>query len=134
MTENLTIGMVTILKEMLRLESPLQIGNRRTTEETELGGQVIPAGTFLHLIIASANRDDTVFDDADNFIVDRNPNRHLAFSHGIHTCAGNSVARIEASIAFGRLLERFPDFQRASKTERPQRSRFRVVDHLLVDL
>ena len=122
------------IEEMLRLESPLQIGNRRTTQATELGGQIISAGTFLHLIIAAANRDEDVFDQADDFVVDRNPNRHLAFSHGIHTCAGNSVARIEASIAFGRLLERFPDFKRASETVRPHRSRFRVVDQLLIDL
>ena len=122
------------IEEMLRLESPLQIGNRRTTVDTELGGQTIPAGTFLHLIIASANRDADVFDRPDDFIVDRAPNRHLAFSHGIHTCAGNSVARIEASLAFGRLLERFPNFKRASDTVRPHRSRFRVVDHLLIDL
>ena len=122
------------IEEMLRLESPLQIGNRRTTRETELGGQVIAAGTFLHLIIAAANRDEDVFERPDEFVVDRTPNRHLAFSHGIHTCAGNAVARIEASLAFGRLLERFPNFKRASDTVRPHRSRFRVVDHLLVDL
>ncbi|MEM7469323.1 MAG: cytochrome P450, partial [Pseudomonadota bacterium] len=68
------------------------------------------------------------------FVVDRAPNRHLAFSHGIHTCAGNSVARIEATIAFEQLLKRFPKFRRASKTIRPHRSRFRVVDSLEIQL
>ena len=124
----------TAIEEMLRLESPLQIGNRRTTEPSILNGQTIAGGTFLHLVIAAANRDETAFDRADEFMVDRTPNRHLAFSHGIHTCAGNAVARIEASIAFGRLLERFPAFSRASETVRPHRSRFRVVDQLLIDL
>ncbi|MGR8948795.1 MAG: cytochrome P450 [Gammaproteobacteria bacterium] len=122
------------IEEMLRMESPLQIGNRRTTVDTRLGAMDIPAGTFLHLIIAAANRDEHEFTNSDSFDVTRSPNKHLAFSHGIHTCAGNSVARIEAAIAFGRLLERFPNFKRASDTVRPHRSRFRVVDALSVDL
>ena len=88
------------VEEMLRMESPLQIGNRRTTKAAEIGGVMIPAGTFLHLIIAAANRDEREFRDPQKFDVTRSPNKHLAFSHGIHTCAGNSVARIEAGIAF----------------------------------
>ena len=126
--------MKSAIEEMLRFESPLQIGNRRTTRDTTLGGQAIPAGTFLHLIIASANRDESEFPNPEEFLIDRSPNRHLAFSHGIHTCAGNSVARIEAAIAFERLLERFPNISRAGECIRPQRSRFRVVEQLPVKL
>ena len=122
------------IEEMLRMESPLQIGNRRSTTSTEIGGKSIAPGTFLHLIIASANRDEQEFSNAEKFDVTRSPNKHLAFSHGIHTCAGNSVARIEAAIAFSRLLERFPNFKRASATIRPHRSRFRVVEELHLDL
>ena len=126
--------MKSAIEEMLRFESPLQIGNRRTTRETTIGEQRIPAGTYLHLLIASANRDELEFANPDEFLIDRSPNRHLAFSHGIHTCAGNAVARIEAGIAFGRLLERFPNISRAGDTVRPQRSRFRVVEKLPVNL
>lgn len=122
------------IEEMLRFESPLQIGNRRTTKDTLLGTRPIPGGTFLHLVIAAANRDEQEFDQPNEFIVDRTPNRHLAFSHGIHTCAGNSVARIEAAIAFEHLLARFPNFSRASDTVRPARTRFRVIDKLAINL
>ncbi|MCB1747991.1 MAG: cytochrome P450 [Gammaproteobacteria bacterium] len=122
------------VEEMLRFESPLQIGNRRTTAATSLGGVDLAPGTFLHLGIAAANRDPARFDQPETFDIARNPNKHLAFAHGIHTCAGNSVARIEARIAFGKLLERFPRFERAGPTVRPHRSRFRVVESLPVRL
>lgn len=126
--------MKSAVEEMLRFESPLQIGNRRAVEAVEIGGESLPAGTFLHLAIASADRDERQFPEPDRFDVARDPNRHLAFGHGIHTCAGNSVARIEAAIAFSRLLARFPNMARAAPTVRPHRTRFRVVDELLVDL
>lgn len=122
------------IEEMLRYESPLQIGNRRTTRPTSIGGVDLPTGTFLHLALAAANRDAREFSQAEEFDVTRAPNRHLAFAHGIHTCAGNSVARIEAAIAFDKLLQRFPRMTQAEPTRRPQRSRFRVVEQLLVDL
>ena len=122
------------IEEMLRFESPLQIGNRRAIRDSEIGGVTILAGTYLHLVIASANRDKRQFPDPELLDVGREPNRHLAFAHGIHTCAGNSVARIEAQIAFSKLLTRFPKMRQAAPTVRPQRTRFRVVEQLLVDL
>jgi len=122
------------VEEMLRYESPLQIGNRKTTAPVTLGGIDLPTGTFLHLGIAAANRDPRQFPAPETFDIARDPNRHLAFAHGIHTCAGNSVARIEARIAFTKLLERFPRLTRASATVRPHRTRFRIVESLEVDL
>lgn len=122
------------IEEMLRFESPLQIGNRRTTTAVEMSGETIAPGTFLHLAIASANRDERQFPHGDTFDVARTPNRHLAFAHGIHTCAGNSVARIEAAVAFRKLLERFPDFAPAGPCVRPPRWRFRVVESLPLEL
>ena len=119
---------------MLRFESPLQIGNRKTTKAVTLGEINIPAKTFMHLVIASANRDEQKFESADQFKISRNPNHHLAFSHGIHTCAGNSVARIEATIALKKLIERFPKFTQAGKTVRPHRSRFRAIESLPLNL
>ena len=122
------------VEEMLRFESPLQIGNRKTTAACEIGGVELAPGTFLHLGIAAANRDPAQFPHAERFDVARAPNKHLAFAHGIHTCAGNSVARIEARIAFAKLLERFPDFTLVGAAARPHRSRFRVIDELILDL
>jgi cytochrome P450 len=122
------------IEEMLRMESPLQIGNRRTTCDTEVGGVALPAGTYLHLGIAAANRDPAQFSEPDRFDITREPNRHLAFSHGIHTCAGNSVARMEATLAFGKLLQRFPQVAPLGPAVRPLRARFRVVESLEVEL
>ncbi|MFN0160644.1 MAG: cytochrome P450 [Burkholderiales bacterium] len=126
--------MRTAIEEMLRFESPLQIGNRKARHDCEISGEKIVAGTFLHLGIAAADHDERQFPDAESFDVGRDPNRHLAFGHGIHFCAGNAVARMEASLAFSRLLARFPEFERAGPTVRPPRWRFRVIDELKVDL
>ncbi len=122
------------IEEMLRCESPLQFGNRRSTSATEIAGQRLPAGTFLHVAIAAANRDPRQFPEPDRFDIGRDPNRHLAFGHGIHFCAGNAVARMEATLAFGRLLARFPGFRRAGPTVRAPRTRFRVIEELRIDL
>jgi cytochrome P450 len=124
----------TAIEEMLRMESPLQIGNRRAVRDTKLGEVAIPAGTYLHLVIAAANRDPAQFPEPERFDVGRDPNRHLAFSHGIHTCAGNSVARMEAMLAFGKLLRRFPGVRPLSPAMRPHRARFRVIESLEVEL
>lgn len=122
------------IEEMLRYESPLQIGNRKALVDCELGGQKIAAGTFLHVCIAAADHDERQFPDPERFDIARNPNRHIAFGHGIHFCAGNAVARMEASLAFGKFLARFPRFERAGPTVRPPRWRFRVIDELKVEL
>lgn len=124
----------TAVEEMLRVESPLQFGNRRTRVPVSFDGHELPAGTFLHVAIAAANRDPRQFTDPERFDVGRSPNRHIAFGHGIHTCAGNGVARMEAMVAFGKFLARFPRFERAGPTVRAPRTRFRIVDELRVDL
>jgi cytochrome P450 len=124
----------TAIEEMLRYESPLQIGNRKALVDCEIGGEQISAGTFLHVCIAAADHDSRQFPDPERFDVARNPNRHLAFGHGIHFCAGNAVARMEASLAFGKWLARFPDFERAGPTVRPPRWRFRVIEELKVEV
>jgi hypothetical protein len=126
--------MKSAVEEMLRYESPLQIGNRKALVECEIGGAAIAAGTFLHVGLAAADRDERQFERAESFDVGRTPNRHLAFGHGIHFCAGNAVARMEAQLAIGQLLARFPRMERAGPTVRPPRWRFRVIDELRVDL
>ena len=122
------------VEEMLRYESPLQIGNRKARVDCEIGGERFSAGTFFHLGIGAADHDERQFPDPESFDVSRNPNRHIAFGHGIHFCAGNAVARMEASLAFGKLLARFPNFERAGPTVRPPRWRFRIIDELKVAL
>lgn len=98
------------VEEMLRFRSPNQLGNRETTAEVEIGGQRIPAGTNLHLIMGAANRDPEVFENPGLFDISRKPNRHLAFAGGPHVCVGLTLARLEGKIAIERLLARFPDY------------------------
>jgi cytochrome P450 len=115
----------TAIEEFLRMESPNQLGNRRATKDTQLGGIAIPAGGYVHLCIAAANRDGEQFPDAERLDLRRSPNRHLAFGLGIHACAGMSLARMEARIAIGKLLARFQTIERAGDAVRGGRARFR---------
>jgi cytochrome P450 len=122
----------TAIEEFLRLESPNQLGNRRATKDTALGGVAIPAGGYVHLCIAAANRDAEQFPHADRLDLRRSPNRHLAFGLGIHACAGMSLARMEARIAIGKLLARFQTIERAGDAVRGGRARFRGFLHFPV--
>jgi hypothetical protein len=124
----------TAVEELLRFESPLQLNNRMTTAETEVGGRKLAAGTFITLGVGAANRDPVQFADPDRLDIGRKPNRHVAFGHGDHACAGMNVARLEARIAIGRLLARFPRLDLAGPAERDRRIRFRGFRHLPVRL
>ncbi|MBX9842439.1 MAG: cytochrome P450 [Xanthobacteraceae bacterium] len=115
----------TAAEEFLRMESSNQLGNRRAVTDTRIGGVAMPAGTYVHLCIGAANRDPAQFPDPDRLDLRREPNRHLAFGFGIHTCAGNSLARMEAQVAIGQLLRRFRSIERAGPPTRGGRARFR---------
>ena len=122
------------VEELLRFESPLQLNNRVTTDETEIDGRPVAAGTFLTLGVGAANRDPAQFPDPDRLDIARRPNRHVAFGHADHACAGMNVARLEARIAIGRILARFPRLDLAAAPERDPRIRFRGFKHLPVCL
>jgi len=124
----------TAVEELLRFESPLQLNNRVTTAEMGIGGRSFPAGTFITLGVGAANRDPAQFPDPDRLDVGRKPNRHVAFGIGKHACAGMNVARLEARIAIGRLLARFPGIAPVSAPERDRRVRFRGLKRLPVRL
>ncbi|HXX10816.1 MAG TPA: cytochrome P450, partial [Burkholderiales bacterium] len=76
------------VEELLRFESPVQLNNRVTTDETEIGGRPVPAGTFLTLGVGAANRDPAQFPNPGQLDVGRRPNRHVAFGQADHACAG----------------------------------------------
>jgi cytochrome P450 len=97
------------IEEMLRFESPLQRSTFRITAKAcEIGGKQFREGEQISAIIGSANRDPEQFDQPDTFDITRSPNRHLTFGLGIHFCLGSMLARTEARIGFGRILERLP--------------------------
>jgi cytochrome P450 len=104
------------VEEMLRYDSPAQFMARVATEDIEIGGQVIPQGQKVALMIASANRDESIFEQADEFDIQRQPNPHIAFGLGAHFCLGAPLARLEGQIAFATLLRRLPNLHMDTNT------------------
>src|SRR6266702_3630315 len=80
--------MTTAIEEILRFLPPVWFLFRQTKTDVELAGQQIPANQVVLAWTASANRDPARFPDPDRFDIEREPNRHLAFGHGIHFCVG----------------------------------------------
>jgi hypothetical protein len=113
------------IEEGLRFESSNQLGNRRLAQEVEIGGEKLAAGTSIHIGIGAANRDPAQFADPDRFDAARDPNRHFAFGSGVHMCLGAVLARMEGTIAIGRLVTRFDGLRRDGDFERGGRARFR---------
>ncbi|MCM3783234.1 cytochrome P450 [Neobacillus mesonae] len=94
------------IEEVLRYRSPIQSLVRLCKEKTELSGSVIQEGQQVVLWLGSANRDEHQFDRADQFIMDRKPNQHLAFGMGTHFCLGAPLSRLEAKIAYDIIFKR----------------------------
>jgi cytochrome P450 len=114
----------TAIEEMLRWTSPGRHIMRTATERTTLGGQTIQAGESVALFMNSANRDEMVFDAADEFRIDRRPNPHIAFGFGPHTCVGAHLARMEMRALFKALLPRLAG---AEPAEPPRRTHSTMV-------
>lgn len=107
-----------VVEEGLRFESPVHAWRRQAKEDVELDGVKVPAGSRLQLVIGAANRDDSVFADADTF----NPARkdvqnHVAFGSGLHLCLGAPLARLEIQIMLELLSQRFPNLQLVENQE-----------------
>jgi cytochrome P450 len=101
------------IEEVLRYRSPVQAMFRTTTGEVKMDYQTIPARASVVAWIGSANRDPAQFAGAESLDIERSPNRHLGFGNGIHYCLGAPLARLEAKIALGSLLERVKGFRLA---------------------
>jgi pimeloyl-[acyl-carrier protein] synthase len=95
------------IEEILRYEAPVQRLRRVVAEDIELGGTVLRKGQPAELVVGSANRDETKWEDPDVFDIMRKPFPNLAFGKGIHFCIGAALARLEGTIALGEVLDRF---------------------------
>ena len=101
----------TAVEELLRYDTSVQISQRVADVPIELGGKRIPPGEVCILFNGGANRDPAVFADPDRLDVRRDPNPHLSFGLGRHTCLGQSQARSELQNAYDVLFERFPNLR-----------------------
>jgi cytochrome P450 len=108
------------IEETLRWETPVLFVARLTTRPTEISGQPIDTGKMVSAVIASANRDETHFADPDRFDLDRRADDHLSFGFGRHFCLGYHLAKIEARLALGALLDRLPDLRLDPETPPPR--------------
>ncbi|MEX0782111.1 MAG: cytochrome P450 [Dehalococcoidia bacterium] len=101
------------IEETLRHNSPVQATVRRVAQPLELSGKRLEPGAEVLVLLGSANRDESVYPDAEAFDIRRVQNpRHLAFGLGVHFCLGAPLARLEAKVALEEFLARFRDFER----------------------
>lgn len=120
------------VEEFLRLYTPYRGFARTAVRDVEIAGRRIPAGEPIALVFASANRDESVFANAETFELDRpNLGMHLAFGRGPHNCPGASLGRLELRVALEELLARTSDFELAGKI---QPTRFPEIGALSVPL
>lgn len=100
----------TAVEEFLRAYAPVTMA-RDVVAETEIAGRSVCPGDKVLLTFPAANRDPAHFDRADEVVIDRQHNRHMAFGAGIHRCLGSNLARMELRVALARWLARIPDFE-----------------------
>jgi cytochrome P450 len=123
------------VEEMVRFESPLQRASFRvTTRAVQIGTTRVEAGQQLAAVLGAANRDERQFPDPDRFDITRSPNRHLGFGSGAHRCLGERLARLEARVAFARLLERTSFLELGREPLRwRNKTMFRGLEELIVN-
>ncbi|WP_410568907.1 cytochrome P450 family protein [Amycolatopsis sp. cmx-4-61] len=106
------------VEEFLRFDGPIHLATLRfTAEPVEVAGVTIPEGELVLVSLLGANRDPERYPEPDKLDITRAAGGHLAFGHGIHYCVGAPLARLEAEIALGGLLARFPDIALAAKPD-----------------
>ncbi|MEV7871764.1 cytochrome P450 [Streptomyces sp. NPDC088124] len=106
------------VEEALRLDASGGLGlPRYITEDTEIGGALVPRGTTMMCNMSAANRDERVFENAEEMELGRTPNVHLAFGTGAHSCLGQALARTELQAVLDVLLRRLPTLRLAVTVE-----------------
>jgi cytochrome P450 len=98
-----------MVSETIRWQTPLAHMRRTATRDVELGGKTIKAGDNVAMWYISGNRDETMIDNPNAFIIDRErPRQHMSFGFGVHRCVGNRVAEMQLTIIWEEILKRFP--------------------------
>jgi len=107
-----------VAEEMLRFDSALQLFERTATVDVDVAGQTVFEGERIAVLLGSANRDESVFEQADQLDVGRDPNPHLAFGAGLHFCLGAPLARVELAESLRVLTSEYPELTLAAEPAR----------------
>lgn len=105
------------VEEFVRFVSPIQIFGRTATKDVELYGNSIQKGEVVGMGFGSANHDPTIFPEPEHCVLDRTPNKHLAFGAGIHLCLGAPLARLEMATTLEEFTKRIPEYRVAGNVE-----------------
>jgi cytochrome P450 len=124
----------TAVEEMIRWTSPSPSKRRTATRDVTLAGHAIESGQKVQVWEGSANRDDTVFDRADEFQITRKPNPHLGFGQGVHYCLGANLARLELRVLYEELFSRFGTVRVVQPVDWTRSNRHTGIRHLIVEL
>jgi cytochrome P450 len=125
----------SMVPEIIRWQTPLTHMRRTALQEWEIGGKQIKKGDKVVMWYLSGNRDETVIDRADRFIIDRkNPRHHLSFGYGIHRCMGNRLAELQLRIIWEEIHKRFAKVEVTGQPERLYSTLVRGITKLPVRL
>ena len=125
----------SMVPEIIRWQTPLTHMRRTALQDWEIGGKQIKKGDKVVMWYLSGNRDETVIDQADRFIIDRkNPRHHLSFGYGIHRCMGNRLAELQLRIIWEEIHKRFAKVEVTGEPERLYSTLVRGITKLPVRL
>lgn len=122
------------VEEIVRWTTPSSSKRRTATVRTSLGGHAIEPGQKVVFWEASANRDETVFENSQQFDISRDPNPHIGFGNGVHFCLGAGLARLEIRVLFEELLPRFSGYAVTRPVEWTRSYRHTGLRHMFVEL
>ncbi len=109
----------SMVPEVIRWQTPVAYQRRTATEDTIIGGKAIGKGEKVIMWYLSGNRDETMFERPDDFVIDRpNPRQHLSFGFGIHRCLGNRLAELQLRVLWEEMLTRFDRIEVMGKPQR----------------
>lgn len=122
---------VATINETLRVNSLMVAQGRRATKDIEVDGTVIPEGAHVAILFGAGNRDPRHYDDPDTFKIERNPFDHLSFGFGVHTCAGQGLARMQITAVIDALIKNIKSYTLGTPVRKINNSSL-ALEHLPV--